>query len=210
MRKRTPTIESLQRQLTRLASDLAALATPAEPAPKPEPQVRAKGSVRVPVIEAAPEPQPETEEPLAKRLEELLRERPRTLADLEGETEDERTRKCFLALRRAGKVANVGSDAAPVWTWVIGDEVDTPTLRSTVERYCRLRPFTHSELVHVTGANPNRVKGVITDLKLRRGTNARDALRDFGTLGRGVYFYPPVGGTPMGKGAKRKRRKTSR
>lgn len=202
-RKRPSTYDDLTRKLERLAREIDA-ARAAEPEREaPAPRAVAKGSQRVPVI---PTPPPEAELPLRARLEELLRAAPRTFAELALEIEDERLARAFGALKRERKVANVGTDAAPIWAWVIGDDVDTHTLRAAVERLCRMRPFTHAELVWVTGANPNRVKGVITDLKLCRGTSATEPLRDFGTLARGVYFYPPVAGTPV-TGPRRKRRK---
>lgn len=180
--KKRPTLSDLQKQIAALTAAIEAL-TPAPPAPPA--RVRAQGTTPpltvADVGEAAP---------LALRIENVLRRGPRPFSEIVAELDDVpegRVAKAFQAMRRAGKVWNIGDDTAPRWVWVIGDDVDTRVLRAYVELLCRIRPMTWAELCEATGANPNRVKGVCTDL--RRRTD--DPVRDFGTTTRAVYYFPP-------------------
>lgn len=148
----------------------------------------AKGSSRVPVI-SAPPPALEVEVPLAGRLEALLRAGARTYQEILDELGDAdgRTGKTFAAARRRGDVADVGTPQLPRYVWVIGDNHATPELRDAVEKLVRMRPITFAEIVTAVGANPNRIKGVLTDLQKRD----QDPLRNFGTKNRALWFIPP-------------------
>ena len=178
-----PTLTDLQKQIAALTARLEALApTTTEPTPR----VRAQGTtppLTVPDVgEAAP---------LALRIENTLRRGPRTFSEIAADLDDVpegRLHKAFQSMRRSGKVWNIGDDTQPRWVWRIGDDVDTRVLRAYVELLCRIRPMTWAELVDATGASPNRVKGVCTDL--RRRTD--DPVRDFGTSTRAVYYFPPT------------------
>jgi hypothetical protein len=47
---------------------------------------------------------------------------------------------------------------------VIGDECSFPELCEEVRRLLSERPMTHADLKAATGANPNRLKGAVTQL----------------------------------------------
>lgn len=177
-----PTLTDLAKQIAALQARLESLVPATEPAAPL--RVRAQGTTPIPFTEVG------EAAPLAARIESCLRRGPKTFSEIAADLDDVpegRLAKAFQAMRRGGRVWNIGDDTAPRWVWVIGDDVDTRVLRAYVELLCRIRPMTWAELVEATGANPNRVKGVCTDL--RRRTD--DPVRDFGTSTRAVYFFPP-------------------
>lgn len=189
-RQKTPTLNDLQKEIDQLKAVVADMRRPVvqEESRLVLPKTVAKGSNRIPVIAAAPEPPP-AEEPLARRVEALLRIRSRSYTELVDDLgePDARVAGVFAGLRRRGKVANVGTDVQPRWLWVIGDSISTPDLRSWVENLVRDRPMTYHQLVEVVGANPNRIKGVLTDLQ-RRET---DPVRNFGSKAKALWYIPP-------------------
>jgi hypothetical protein len=73
--------------------------------------------------------------------------------------------KALGALRRKGQVWNAGEEDRPRWRWVIGDDCSFPELVDEVRRLLTERPMTHADLKAATAANPNRLKGAVTQLQ---------------------------------------------
>lgn len=59
----------------------------------------------------------------------------------------------------AKMIHNHGTADDPRWSWVLGDEVDAPTLYAAVEAMLRRRPYTFAELSAATGARRGRISG---------------------------------------------------
>ncbi len=82
-------------------------------------------------------------------------------------------------LRKAKRVFNLGSDVAPAWMPVVGDEAPTTVLYAAVERMLSTRPMTFAELTAATGARRGRLSGVIVQMQrsgraiANRGTERR-------------------------------------
>lgn len=68
-------------------------------------------------------------------------------------------------LKRAGTVWNAGTEDRPRWRWVVGDAVTFPELVDEVHHLLAQRPMSHADLRAATGANPNRLKGAVTQLQ---------------------------------------------
>lgn len=115
---------------------------------------------------------------LARRLEIVLRgpKAPISLVALASAVKEpaERVRKELRKLHNtlcptrsiddaedARLVYNHGTDDAPVWQWVIGDETPTELLVFAVEEMLRRRAYTFAELTLATGARRGRLSGVI-------------------------------------------------
>lgn len=125
---------------------------------------------------------------LTGRIETLLRVRPFRFDELVAETgaSARAVSRAMKALRDADKVHNLGDDDRPRWAWVLGDDVDTATLRMAVEKMISSGPCTLMELVAATGARANRISGVIVQLY-------RDMGRTILNLGNGhrAEWYMP-------------------
>jgi hypothetical protein len=103
---------------------------------------------------------------LITKVEALLKVAPMSLAELAVEL-GESTGKVSAALKtlkRKGQVWNVGEEDRPRWRWVIGDDCSFPELVAEVQRLLSERPMSHADLKAATGANPNRLKGAVTQL----------------------------------------------
>lgn len=59
----------------------------------------------------------------------------------------------------ARKIYNHGTNDAPIWQWVIGDETSAQELYAEVDRMISRRPYTHDELLAATGARRGRLSG---------------------------------------------------
>lgn len=156
----------------------------------------AKGSARIPTIADSTLPGAVTmvaQVPLASRIEALLRTKVMSYGEIVDELgeDDARVSGAFAAMRRKGQVYMVGTEDRPRWTWVVGDEVETPALHALVERLVRERPLAFAEIAGATGANPNRLKHALTTLQSRP-----QPVRNLGSRGRAVWFLPPP---PPGK-----------
>lgn len=118
----------------------------------------ARGSVAPPVVVDRGD--------LAARLERLLRERPQSTAEASQAlgVPVAHVANALRALRRERRIYNAGTNTAPLWTWVIGDETETAELMVEVEKLLRLREWPLMELVAATGARHNRISGVIVRL----------------------------------------------
>lgn len=116
---------------------------------------------------------------MVTKVEALLRVAPMSLPELAVElgAAPGRVTKALGALKRKGQVWNVGEQDRPRWRWVIGDECSFPELVQEVQRLITERPMTHSDLKDATGANPNRLKGAITQLA-RNGVKVRNVSGD--------------------------------
>lgn len=165
-------------ELEHAAATLASVQERLEALQKQEGELRDKlksvrGTRELPPIGLTPEPV----ELHAKIQSALLRESLSTpqLARAVNES----TTKAMAAvtdLKRRGKIANIGSEDYPTWSWKIGDDTTTAQLRDLVRRLIQERPMTTRELALATGARFSRVGGVIVEFQ--RGG---DKLVDMGT-----------------------------
>lgn len=120
----------------------------------------------------------EATSPLARRLETVLRgpRAPLSLVALAAAVKepDERVRKELRRMRGtlcatrapddapdARQVYNHGTNADPLWQWVLGDQTPTEELVFAVETMLRRRAYTFAELTAATGARRGRLSGVI-------------------------------------------------
>lgn len=112
-------------------------------------------------------------------VEALLRQSPMSLAELVAELElpAGKVSRALSVLKRAGQVWNIGESDRPRWRWVIGDGCSFPELCSEVHRLLSDRPMTHADLKAATGANPNRLKGAVTQL-MRNGLEVVNLSKD--------------------------------
>ncbi len=103
---------------------------------------------------------------LITKVEALLKVSPMSLAEIASElgASAGRVGSALKVLRGKGQVHNVGEDDRPRWRWVIGDGCSFPELVAEVQRLLSEKPMTHAELKSATGANPNRLKGAVTQL----------------------------------------------
>ncbi len=141
------------------------------------------------------------EAPLAERLEAILRGpfaplELRAIATAAGEPaakildQLKRWRKMPCPTRSrddaadAKQVYNMGSEDAPSWIWVIGDEAPAEELREMVKRLLRLKPMTFAELTLATGARRGRLSGQLVQLQ-RDG----EKLEDLSETGSRVYRW---------------------
>lgn len=205
-RTNRPTLNDLAKKIAALEEQLAArgivveesrMSLPGKRAQRPTapavPAKMAKGSTKIPTIDHTMPNHAIVDEdahPLAARIEALLRARVMTYGEMIDElgAEERRVHDAFAAMRRTGKVFNVGDENRPRWTWVVGDRIETRALRELVERLVRERAITFPELMAATRANPNRLKHALTTLQGRE----HNPLRNLGTRGKAVWFLPVV------------------
>lgn len=158
-------LEQTTARMARGTADLTAdVATAATPAPVSAPR-RARRSVSPPPVVETAAPAP-ARDPAAE-LETALREKPRSVAELARAVGQPagHVSIAMRALKKAGRVYNIGTSDAPRWTWVIGDETSQPELAAAVTALIRDRPMTFGELMAATGARRGRVSGVIVGLQ---------------------------------------------
>lgn len=125
--------------------------------------------------------------PLAERVEAVLRSRLATLHEL-SEAVGVRVGPLSNALRplkQQRKIYNLGSEAEPIWSWVIGESATAAELYALVERLMRSGPMTHQMLVEATGVGGDRVSGARNEM-IRRFT-----VVNTGTDGRARWFILP-------------------
>ena len=127
---------------------------------------------------------------LATKVEALLRVAPMSLAELaaELETPTGKVSAALSRLKKAGRVWNVGAEDRPRWRWVIGDDCSFPELVDEVHRLLADRPMTHADLKAATGANPNRLKGAVTQL-VRNGVKV---VNSSGDPRKAIWYAPGV------------------
>lgn len=127
---------------------------------------------------------------LATKVEALLKVAPMSLAELATELEAPagKVSAALSRLKRKGQVWNAGAEDRPRWRWVIGDDCSFPELVDEVHRLLSDRPMTHAELKAATGANPNRLKGAVTQL-VRNGVKVVNSSGD----PRKAIWYVPGG-----------------
>jgi hypothetical protein len=107
-----------------------------------------------------------------------------------------RVQPVMKVLRDGLKIHNIGSEVEPRWQHVIGDDATTAELRALILRLISERPFTHRELVTVTGVTGdrggNRVSGVLAKLREEFG----ERLWNFGDGSVGNWCIKPAGAQP--------------
>ncbi len=91
------------------------------------------------------------------------------------------------SLRDKLKIHNIGSEVEPRWQHVLPIDCSTPDLRALVLRLISDRPFTHRELTIVTGANENRISGVLAKLKV----DPKLRVANLGNGAKGKWFVLP-------------------
>ncbi len=67
--------------------------------------------------------------------------------------------------------------------YFIGDDTSTAKLSETIERCISDRPRTRAELVELTGANPNRINGVINRLQVGGAP-----VKNLGTKAKALWY----------------------
>lgn|ERR1051325_1462822 len=90
-------------------------------------------------------------------------------------------------LRATGKLHNIGSEVEPCWQYAPGDSCSAAELRALIRRLVSRRPFSHRELVLVTGARDNRVSGELANLR----EEARTRLTNLGNGSKALWFWLP-------------------
>lgn len=115
-------------------------------------------------IAPVPAPVPQTPE---HRVLEVLRVRTASVVELAKSLNAEipATIAVMQGLRKAGKVAPVGSVEMTRWTAVLGDDAPTSELYPLIVRLIQEQPMTTQELVQATGARAERVSGGIVHLQ---------------------------------------------
>jgi len=88
-----------------------------------------------------------------KQLAKTIREPVEALAEI------------IKSLREEDLVYNVGYEDSAIWTWRVGNEVDTPTLIQVVRRLLSERPMWARDVVRATGAAESRVQGAIVEVQ---------------------------------------------
>lgn len=127
--------------------------------------------------------------PLEDRIGVLLKERPRSLEELARDLR-EPAGKVSAAIKPLRKhLFNAGTDAAPAWFWIVGDESPTDQLNAAVAALVRYRPMRFQELLAATGARQGRVSGAI--VALERDPESR--LVNLDTPTRARWFIVPQG-----------------
>jgi hypothetical protein len=101
-------------------------------------------------------------------------------------TSPARVTAALARLRKANRVFNLGSDVAPRWMLVLGDDAPTPALYAAVETMLRERPMTFAELTAATGARRGRLSGVIVQMQ-----RAGRKLANLGTERRARWMLLP-------------------
>jgi hypothetical protein len=91
-------------------------------------------------------------------------------------------------LRAVGKVHNIGSEVEPCWQYAPGDSYPANELRELIRRLVVRRPFSHRELVLVTGARDNRVSGEIANLREEKHSR----MSNLGNGSRALWFWLPA------------------
>lgn len=94
------------------------------------------------------------------------------------------------ALKHDKKIANVGSEDFPKWTYRIGDHTETQALINEVKRLISERPMSTQELLDVTGARLTRVSGALVHLQ-----RTETQLLNLGTQRRARWFLVGEGVT---------------
>lgn len=92
------------------------------------------------------------------------------------------------ALRDGLKLHNIGSEVEPLWQHVLGDDCSPEDLKAFVLRLVTTRPFTHRELVIVSGARENRISGVLADLR----EDPAMRVANLGNGAKGRWFVLPA------------------
>jgi hypothetical protein len=132
-------------------------------------------------VRAAAEAQPD----MYVRIENALRRGPRTMDELVMDTglAAGKVSAILRGMKQGSKVYNLGSEDRPRWIWVIGDNTPTSELSEIVERLITLRPMERAEIVEATGANPNRINGVLHRLQV-----AGKPVVNLGSMSRARWF----------------------
>lgn len=93
-------------------------------------------------------------------------------------------------LKHDKKIANVGSEDFPKWTYRIGDHTETQVLINEIKRLISERPMSTQELLDVTGARLTRVSGALVHLQ-----RTETQLLNLGTQRRARWFLVGEGVT---------------
>lgn len=112
-----------------------------------------------------------------------------------------RVKSIMDGMRDGAKIHNIGSEVEPRWQHVLGDSASPADLKALVRRLISDRPFTHRELVIVTGCRENRISGVLADLREDRSLIVVN--RGDGSKGRWEILPDSVKLAPLRKTARR-------
>jgi hypothetical protein len=127
--------------------------------------------------------------PLETRIEATLRVKPHNTEELARELH-ESAGKVSAALRTLKPhLYNAGTEHAPAWFWIVGDDAPTGQVNAAIEALVRFKPMRFPELLAATGARNGRVSGGI--VAMQRDPAAR--LVNLDTPVRARWFVVPEG-----------------
>lgn len=179
LRKETAQLERKLARGTRDIKPATKIAAPVQP--KPEPKDDA----------AAPRVGGGLSLDLGARVEAALRVHPHSLEELARELK-EPVGRISTALKPLRKhLYNVGTEHAPAWFWIVGDEASASEINQAVLTLVKFKPMRFPELLAATGARQGRVSGAI--VAMQRDSNAR--LVNLDTPQRARWFMVPEGVT---------------
>ncbi len=124
-------------------------------------------AVATPVVPPEPVPAPPPKLDVRQKIELALTTESldtARLAKAVGETQD-RVSKVLTALKAEDLVYNVGYEDSAIWTWKVGDAVDTPTLIRVVKKLLSERPMGLRDVIRATGVKESRVSGAIVEVQ---------------------------------------------
>lgn len=125
--------------------------------------------------------------PLTDRMLASLTERPRSLDELARELREPAGKISAAIKPLRARLYNAGTEAAPAWFPIVGDEAPTEIVNAAVAALVRYRPMRFQELLAATGARQGRVSGAI--VALERDPESR--LVNLDTPTRARWFIVP-------------------
>lgn len=128
--------------------------------------------------------------PLEQRVESMLRAHPRSLEELTRELKEPAGRISNAMRTMRKRLYNVGTEDAPVWFYIVGDEASAEQINAAVRSLVTFRPMRFPELLAATGARQGRVSGAI--VAMQRDPKSRIANVDQNPL-RARWFIVPDG-----------------
>lgn len=105
-----------------------------------------------------------------------------------------RVQRALSGLRRAGRVANVGSGVDPKWTAIVGDRAPQEEIYAAIEALISARPMTRRELCLATGVREDRVSGAL----VRFSKKFDGRLMNLGNGRRALWYLAPESSAASG------------
>lgn len=128
---------------------------------------------------------------LDQRIEAILRDKPHSLDELTRELKEPAGRISSVMKTMRKRLYNVGTEDAPVWFYIVGDEASAEQINNAVRALISFRPMRFPELLTATGARQGRVSGAI--VAMQRDPKSRIANVDPDRPQRARWFIVPEG-----------------